>query len=153
MSYILIADVNRGATRLKNILEPDHSLAYVSTVQEALSFVQQVKFDLVIIGLHFDESRMYELMSQMKAVPSLRGTPVMGFSDQVTQCSISSRNSIEGSTHALGVCDYVDTQLMTDREILDRINGCLTGKLGIGRKIALEEKSPTQKRERQERQR
>lgn len=151
MSHILIADLNKGATRLTSILESDHTLAYVHTVNEAKSFARQVKFDLVIIGLLFDESRMYELINEFKLIPSLSETPVMGVSDQATASSITSRNSIEGSAHALGVCDYVDTRRLSDREILDRINSCLTGKLGVGRKITRQEATPTQKREQQER--
>jgi PleD family two-component response regulator len=151
MSHILIADLNKGATRLTNILESDHTLAYVHTVNEAKRFARQVKFDLVIIGLLFDESRMYELINEFKLIPSLSETPVMGFSDQATASSITSRNSIEGSAHALGVCDYVDTRRLSDREILDRINSCLSGKLGVGRKITRQEATPTQKREQQER--
>lgn len=151
MANILILDLLRGATRLTALLGEAHELVYTNTLERARSMALHEPFDLIIVGLMFDDSRMYDLISVFKKEQALAHVPIMGFSDEPTSTSISSRDSIEVGTHILGACDYIDTMNMSDPEILERINVCLRERKAVGRDVGTNEKTPRQKREKQER--
>ncbi len=52
----------------------NHELIFASTTVEAVGKLRQDDFDLLMIGVHFDESRMFELLSQCTfLIPFLRG--------------------------------------------------------------------------------
>ncbi|HEY9682149.1 MAG TPA: hypothetical protein V6C86_11265 [Oculatellaceae cyanobacterium] len=151
MSRILIADLQKGSMKLAGLLCEKHELVYTNTVERVLKLLQTPDgFELLIIGVLFDDSRMYELIKEVKSHPEYADMPVMGFSDHHTAMSVSGRDSIESGSHALGVCDYIDTENMSDEEILERINRCLQEKKGIGRKVCKEEETPSEKRVAQE---
>lgn len=149
MKNILIADLRKGAVRLERILRGKYSLCFAKTHDDVKPLLDCNKFDLIIIGLLFDDSKMFELMSELKRNACLKETPVMGFSDEPTYVSIKTRDSLEMSTHFNGFSDYVDTGRMSDEEILNRIESCLDENLGMGN-INLAFEKPNRKRERQE---
>lgn len=149
MSKILVADLLRGATRLTTIL-CDHELVYTNTVSDAMILANYGNFDLIIIGMLFDDSRMFDLIRAIKANTDLQQTPVMGFCNDITALSGTNRDITESVSHLLGACDYVDTNQMNDAEILERIDACLREKKGIGRNLDKSETTPTHKRQAQE---
>ncbi len=154
MARILIADVAQGAHSLKNILGEKHRLVYANNVEQAISLAKTSEpFNLIIVGVLFDDSRMFDLMKAIKEEPQLGGTPVMGFSDQPTAISVAGREDLETSTHLVGACDYVDTVNMSDEEIAQRIDGCLTEAQGVRRMRKKTDATPTEKREQQEKKR
>lgn len=151
MSRILIADIPDGAARLGGLLGQKHQLVYANTVKEATSMAYDDGFDLIIVGILFDESRMYDLIGQLKRNPSLKGIPVMGFSSEASWRSRATRDQAEMTTHLMGVCDYVCTMTLDDKDIVDRIEHCLNGgRRGIGKHREQGEETPGQKRRKQE---
>lgn len=154
MARILIADNEVGTARLERVLSGvPHDIEAVTTFSDALSASANDGFDLIIIGVQFDDSQMYELMQAMKQNRKLKKTPVMGFCNTHTFMSRTNRDSCESGTHALGACDYVDTTGLSDVEICDRIDDCIAEQKGLGRKVTSTEKTPKQKRENQVRSR
>lgn len=152
MSKILIADLLRGAGRLATILR-EHELVYTNTVAEAMTLAKHGNFDLVIIGMLFDDSRMFDLIRAIKSNAKLQQTPVMGFCNETTTLSGTNRDVTERVSHLLGACDYVDTNEMNDAEILERIRTCLRERKGVGRELDKLEQSPSDKRRAQEQKR
>lgn len=148
MAKILVADIALGASKLTSLLGEQHELVYTNSVQNALHIINShTDLDMVIVGVHFDDSRMYELMQEIKRMTASIGLPVMGFCDTHTMMSTATRDSIETGAHLLGACDYVDTANMSDTEIRTRINTCLKEKRGIGRKRLQEDETPASKRQ------
>ncbi|MBS1952607.1 MAG: GAF domain-containing protein [Cyanobacteria bacterium SZAS-4] len=150
MAKILIAAIESGAKRLTNILADDHELHFSSTVEDVLDLAKEQTFDLLIVGVLFDYSRMYDLIRAAKAAPTLKSIPIMGFSDVHTEMTISSRDALETVMHIMGAGDYVDTQDMSDQEIVERIDACLHERKPVSRKVQPSELTPKGKRNSQE---
>jgi hypothetical protein len=74
---IMVAIVPEKVAVWRRILE-GHELVFVLTHAEAM---QQLALDkdlqLVIIGVHFDESRMFSLLGDVRAHPKYRKVPVL----------------------------------------------------------------------------
>jgi CheY-like chemotaxis protein len=75
---ILLACVRQAYTRLFAILS-GHELEFVTTLIEAQAALKGNPFDLVMIGLHFDESRMFDLLEQVRADARYARVPVVCF--------------------------------------------------------------------------
>jgi CheY-like chemotaxis protein len=92
---ILIAVDN--CERLQRILA-GHRLTIPTSVDEAERRLRAQEFGLVILDVHFDESRMFELLRLVRIVPKNRLTPVV--------CVLSGPSklsdvAIEGLDHAV----------------------------------------------------
>jgi CheY-like chemotaxis protein len=61
----------------RRILE-GHELVFVMTLREAMQRLAEADgFRLVLIGVHFDESRMFTLLGDIRAHPKYRNIPVL----------------------------------------------------------------------------
>ena len=150
MSNILIADLKQGTNKLTALLSSKYQLDYAETMSEIVQIANRKPLDLLIIGLLFDDSRMYDTVRMARNAPSLSTIPVIGFSDEHTSMSISGRDAIENIMHLVGACDYIDTRGMDDDEILNRIETALKEKKSVARKVQQAESTPKAKREQQE---
>jgi hypothetical protein len=63
---ILIADTPAGDRRISAILD-GYDLVFVRTMAEAQRAVDREPFALVVVGVHFDESRMFDLLRFMQS--------------------------------------------------------------------------------------
>jgi CheY-like chemotaxis protein len=62
---ILVADTPESDRRLSEVLK-GHELAFARTLSEAQRALAQGKFDLIVIGVHFDDSRMFDLVRHVR---------------------------------------------------------------------------------------
>lgn len=150
MAKILIAAIPSGAEKLTKLLADQHELYFSTTVEDVLDQAKQQSFDLLIVGVLFDYSRMYDLVRAAKNSPALKSTPIMGFSEVHTEMTISGRDALETVMHIMGASDYVDTQDLSDQEIMERINACLEERKPVARKVQASELTPKGKRTSQE---
>jgi CheY-like chemotaxis protein len=63
---ILIADIPEGAEAVKACLSPHHDLVLVHSLAAATRLIENVDFDAIICGTHFDDSRMIELLKEVR---------------------------------------------------------------------------------------
>ena len=63
---ILVADTPDSDRRLSAILA-GHDVVFARTLGEAQRTLAQQQFDLVLIGVHFDDSRMFDLLRYLRA--------------------------------------------------------------------------------------
>jgi CheY-like chemotaxis protein len=63
---ILVADRPESDRRISEILA-GHELVFVRTMAQAQRALAGAKFDLIIIGVHFDDSRMFDLLRHLPA--------------------------------------------------------------------------------------
>ena len=63
---ILVADTSDSDRRLSAILA-GQDVIFARTIGEAQRLLAQQQFDLVMIGVHFDDSRMFDLVRHVRA--------------------------------------------------------------------------------------
>lgn len=131
MSLILIADTLLGAPSLKRILE-GHKLVIVHTMNDAQGELEGQDFELAIVGLQFDESRMFEFIKAVKTTPRNSTRPIICFCARETEIARIMQESLEVSTRALGAWMYLSEHAYNvfkspDAELRRVIERCLTG--------------------------
>jgi CheY-like chemotaxis protein len=72
---ILVADTSDSDRRLSAILA-GQDVMFARTIGEAQRLLAQQQFDLVMIGVHFDDSRMFDLVRHVRAGGHHAGKPV-----------------------------------------------------------------------------
>ena len=104
---VLVADVPDADDKIRDCL-PGHELVFVRTLGEAIRGLRSDGFKLVVIGMHFDESRMFELLQYVKALPEYTDVPVIcvqclevGLADAVLK-------NMDDAVKALGGTAFVD---------------------------------------------
>jgi PleD family two-component response regulator len=86
-----------GAERLQRILV-GHHLTMAKSVEEAKAVLQKREFAMIILGVNFDESRMFELLRLVRTYKVNQLTPVVCM---LTTESRLSDVAIEGLDHAV----------------------------------------------------
>lgn len=148
MARVLIADEPIGASFLQSLLADEHELLIVDTLKIAVETLWQRDFDLIIIGVHFDDSRMYELMTECKSIPTCIGKPIICFCTRETVLTRTMHESIDVSSKALGAWMYIDqhdynVKKNPDAELKRVIERCLVGE---ARKVTQGQRQDIQKR-------
>jgi DNA-binding response OmpR family regulator len=64
---ILVADIPESDRRLTEVLS-GHELAFARSLREAQRLLGQTGFDLIVIGVQFDDSRMFDLVRHVRSV-------------------------------------------------------------------------------------
>jgi PleD family two-component response regulator len=103
---ILVADGQDVDGRIGEILTP-YELTFVRTIGEATRALERTGYDLVIIGVHFDESRMFDLLRQIRADERYQATPVVCVASQRFGTPVSIE-SLEIATRALAANAFID---------------------------------------------
>jgi PleD family two-component response regulator len=97
-SRILVAVIPEKTDRMERVLS-GHDIIFVKTSDEARSLLENEEFALVVLGVHFDESQMFSLLSDIRAHARYRKVPIL--------CVIGSRSrylgdvAIQGLDHAV----------------------------------------------------
>ena len=131
VARILIAATPDDVANLQRILRWQHEFIVVSAVSEALAKLKEQAFDLIMIGVHFDESRMLELLPKIQKTPENADTPIICFCTRDTPLTRSMHESIEVASKALGAWIYLDQHEYSvnkdaDAEMRRIIERCLT---------------------------
>jgi CheY-like chemotaxis protein len=102
---VLVAD--HSDARLSALLS-GHDLSFVRTMDEARSMLTGRNFDLIVIGVHFDESRMFDLLRHVRWQERHRATPVVCvLTTEVSRHAIAAEG-LEIAVKALGGTAYFD---------------------------------------------
>ena len=130
MARILIADTPGGAVAIERILS-GHECTVVSTLKAAETELKTQTFDLIVAGLQFDESQMFELIREVRKNESYSDKPIICFSSVATPISLLMHESLELTTIALGAWIYLAEHSYhgyenPDAEIRKIIERCLT---------------------------
>ena len=87
---------------------PGHELTFVRTMEEAIRHLRHGWFQLVVIGLHFDESRMFELLRYVRGQPMYKDVPVVCVQGIEFLLSDAVLKNIDVAVKALGGTAFVD---------------------------------------------
>jgi CheY-like chemotaxis protein len=133
MKKILAADVPEMRPRLARILDGLEPV-FVATLDEAVRAMTRQAFDLIVIGVHFDESRMFDLLRHVRLDENNRAKPVVCVRGHLLESTAISLEGLDIAIKALSGNVFLDFARFSDdaegdaaiRRIIDRtleING------------------------------
>jgi DNA-binding NtrC family response regulator len=103
---VLVADVPQVRARVAAALAQER-VAFTHTLAAALEALAAEDFDLLLIGLRFDDSRMFDLVREVRAGSRNRTVPIVCFRMRPFAFSISMQ-VIEVTVKALGAGAFAD---------------------------------------------
>ena len=104
---VLCAAIPELDDKLRDCL-PGHEISFVRTMHQAVAALRRDGFRLLVIDLNFDESRMFELLQYVRALPKYHEVPVIcTYADHVSLSDAVIRN-IEVAVKALGGMAFLD---------------------------------------------
>jgi CheY-like chemotaxis protein len=104
---VLVATTPAGSPLVEGLLAPHAELVCVNTLADALAALRShADIAMVVCGVHFDESRMYDLLEFARR--RLPEVPFVCVRARQTEISRISRQSIAIATKALGAVEYMD---------------------------------------------
>jgi len=104
---VLVADIPEMDEKVRECL-PGHELTFVRTMFEAMRALRHDGFHLVVIGLHFDESRMLELLQYVRGLPAYKEVPVICVHGEHLNLSEAVLKNIDVAVRALGGAAFLD---------------------------------------------
>ena len=124
MKTILVAD--HSDARLSALLS-GHDLIFVNTLDEAKRVLTVRNFDLIVISVHFDESRMFDLLRHVRWQERHRATPVVCVLTADFARHAIAAEGLEIAVKALGGTAYVDLKTSGDAEARRVVDDLLGG--------------------------
>ncbi len=113
MKFFLASDVE-GLRRLYSVLA-DFDFRSSSTLDDALRLLDSpMSFDLIIIGVHFDDSRAVDLLREIRSRPRYELTPVLFIRTQPSSISLILEQSILSLKDAYRVNGFIETDLLDE---------------------------------------
>ena len=109
---VLVADVPEMQSRLTEILV-GFELRFVSGMSSALKSLEVEQFDLLIVGLHFDESSMFELIEQARARKSTGELPIVCIRGNRLRYGLS-LDAFDPALRLLGASECIDLRKYPD---------------------------------------
>ena len=107
MAKVLVADIPEMDDRIRECL-PDHELVFVRTMYEAALALRHDGFSLIVIGLHFDESRMFELLTHVRALNHYKDAAVVCVQGVDLILPEAVMRTVDMAVKALGGTAFVD---------------------------------------------
>lgn len=126
---ILVADTPDSDRRLSAILA-GHEVIFARTLGEAQRLLEEREFDLVMVGVHFDDSRMFDLVRHVRAGGSHAERPVVCVRSHRLAAAIS-LEGLEIAARALACNLFLDLTKYPDdakgnAEVRQLLDGLLT---------------------------
>jgi CheY-like chemotaxis protein len=116
---VLACTVPAAVPRLRAAL-PEARLRVVLTSADALEALRGQAFDLLILGMRFDESRALEFLQRIHADPTLEPLPpIVGIRGAATPVVIAPQH-FDLPLWAMGACDVIDFYAVPDNEAGNR---------------------------------
>ncbi len=115
---ILIAASEQGSDRLKRILAGKHRVTCIETLGQVPSILENEKFDLIIAGMHFDDSRTFQFLKMLKSHVKFARKPLICMLLQKTQLSDKLMSNMESVVGIMGAKRYLDATEMSDDDLL-----------------------------------
>lgn len=104
---VLIAEVPHVIPVVEEAWLGYFDLRYCTTMQEAQCLLQE-QFDVIVCGTHFDDSHMFDLLRQAKAMPQSRDTPFLCIRVLDGELDTMAFQSISMAVTALAAAGFVD---------------------------------------------
>jgi len=119
---ILVADKQEGQARVRSALAGKFDLQFVSKLKEAEDRLIEPetqskrgsRFDMLIVGIKFDDSRMFDLLRYVRSQDCLEQIPFLVI---VPEQNVTRMNEgIKQCSKLLGACAFLELQNLSDEE-------------------------------------
>ena len=104
---VLVAADAEIDERMRECL-PGHELHFVRTMHQAVGELRRDGYQLLVIELTFDESRMFELLQYVRALPKYQDAPVICVYGDHQHLSDAVIRNIDVAVKALGGRAFLD---------------------------------------------
>jgi PleD family two-component response regulator len=113
---ILVASTSVGHNRAQQALSLLYDLSFASTMADAMRQLEEDPngFDMVIAGVHFDESRMFELLQFIRTVEPFEKLPFLVM--QAQESAMTVMEGIKNSADKLGACGFIELQNLPEHD-------------------------------------
>lgn len=112
---VLVAGTREVVDAARTALGGELELAAAYSVAEALREVEG-GVELVLCNVRFDDSRMFDFLGALNAMPGTRRVPVICCRVARSPISAGSRRGIELALEALGVLAFLDLHELEQRD-------------------------------------
>jgi hypothetical protein len=112
---VLVAGTQDAIDAARAALGRQFELATAYSVGEALKEVQG-GVELVVCNVRFDDSRMFDFLGALNAMPGTSRVPVICCRVERTAMSAGARRGIELALEALGVLAFLDMHELEQRD-------------------------------------
>lgn len=116
---IVVADVRESISTLAHILGESVQLLPATSLDRALKRLDEGA-DLVLCGVHFDQSRMFDLLRMAKASPRSRAVPFVCYRDMRSELPAPFLEGLDIACKALGAAEFLDLYEMRKRHGIGR---------------------------------
>jgi hypothetical protein len=125
---ILVADVPEMEDVLRSCFS-SHHVRYVTSFDEAVMLLRKTRYDMVVVGLTFDESHMFKLVHFVRSLDSYRAVPVVCVRGMPSVLSDDMRRGLRDAVHAIGGDDFIDFALRPNElsELCRKLEDALAG--------------------------
>jgi CheY-like chemotaxis protein len=132
MARILIAEEEQNESLIQTLLRPKHELVVVTTMSQAATVLRDQVFDLIIIDLYFDESRMFDLMHLARSISKSADKPIICIGSRSGRMHRPVNDGLDFTVRALGAWMFLDVHNYNQTKdpraaILRVIERCLIG--------------------------
>lgn len=110
---ILVADVPELDPLLAGVLAGKR-LVFVRTVHEAIRALAQEQFALLVISVHFDDSRMFDLLRQVRTDGRNNAIPIVCVREPGRGFTAISSHTLEVTCRALDADAFLDLATIAD---------------------------------------
>jgi hypothetical protein len=110
---ILVADTSAGAKAIQNVFGREFELIHARSIEQALPALRN-RLSAIVCGLHFDGSRMFDLLRAAKGGFS-RDVPFICYRDLESDLGASVIEGLEIATAVMGATAFVDTYTLKHR--------------------------------------
>ena len=94
-------DIPEADDKIRECL-PGHDLHFVRTLGAAIRELRRDGYQLIVIGMHFDDSRMFELLQYVRSLPHYAAVPVICVHAEYLNLSEAVMKNIDVAVKALG---------------------------------------------------
>jgi hypothetical protein len=112
---VLVAAIPLATERLCRLLVDQRTVCPPNLVQAQLALAQE-RFALAIMGVHFDESRMFDLMSVARASPRNRDVPIVCVLGVRRTMSNLTVHLLEETINGMPGCQFLNLTVIPDDE-------------------------------------
>jgi len=104
---VLVADIPEADEKIRDCL-PGHDLHFVRTLGAAVRELRRDGYQLIVIDMHFDDSRMFELLRYVRGLPQHQDVPVICVQCEEVMLSEAVLKNMEDAVKALGGTAFID---------------------------------------------
>lgn len=117
MTRILLANDKEGQSRILPLLV-GFTVSIAETAKEGLKHLANSDFDLIITGVHFDDSRAIEFLKTVRDQPGHERTPFLFVRTRPSMISDQLRASINSLDQIFRISGYLEAEFLAEDKVI-----------------------------------